>query len=139
MTEVPPESPSPADGLDDPLRDFVEALARDGQPDDWQPYDAFGDPVSADITNSGDMCDFGGELARWQIARSARALLARSGAALEAPPEPTLRASVEALLDEVLKYGPRQPLCDTNILYYARQVRESLDGVRGEAPPEEKP
>ena len=66
-------------GSPDPLRDFVETLARDGQPDDWEPYDAFGDPIDTDITNSGDMRDFGCELTRWAIAKRARAILKMLG------------------------------------------------------------
>lgn len=38
--------------------------------------------------------------------------------------------ALENLVAVTTKYGPRQPLCDTDILWYANEARAALDEIR---------
>jgi Lar family restriction alleviation protein len=55
---------------------LAEIAAGSKDPDDWQPYDNFGEPEDTDLSNSGDCIDFGSRRTRWHIAKIARSALA---------------------------------------------------------------
>jgi hypothetical protein len=69
------DTASGADAPREQLAALKQIAALSTDPDNWQPYDSWGDMVDTDPSNNGDVRDFGLRLGYWYAAKIARAAL----------------------------------------------------------------